>query len=74
MKYRFPNNEGKPIPVYVTSFGMLCCTGCKRLLWDSRKDGVFPDVCPLCKGTLDYSILDVLRSHPIVWEGGDCTE
>ncbi len=65
--YRIPfsKNEGSTSKVLVSSFGRLYCSFCRKLLLDSNEDGVFPDICPICKGTLDYSILDELRNNPI---------
>lgn len=41
---------------------MLCCGFCRKLLVDVNGDGEFPDVCPVCGGTLDYGVLDELKA------------
>ena len=59
-----PSNEGNTVEVGVTSFGWLYCTNCRKSLRNRNNLSEYPDICPLCKSTLDYSFLDELKSEP----------
>ena len=51
--------------VGITRFGWLYGMDCRVLLCDHNGDGIFPDICPMCKRPFDYSILDELRENPL---------
>ncbi len=56
-----PENRAATCRVGLTKFGWLYTVECRVLLRDHNNDGIYPDVCPICKRPLDYSILDELK-------------